>query len=436
MDGAAHVVWSSEFSASRHVDGQAVEDVRIVRLSRDTHSSGLTALEWHWGLEKGDLDPRCNENHIALRHDMKKKFREYDWTLIPNPDTLREMQWFVAHNARHPEARKSMKKVFAANRVFEYMFVPLMMNTGPPYPKLRCRLEGGAVEEHTQPYNTLPRVLSRAHPFFVVLAAYNHIEKGGTHLTAEEKTKALGPVLDIGRAWLQEPPADFVHGVDVWKAHRYPYSDDGSVAFELLHGAPSSQSAAASPETSVRSSVWSSGSTAATSLPSTRSRLPISVRSPRKIRFARDGGLLTTAERRFLEHMPRPLSTGAWRKTAEGRPADVLDDDEKLASYMREPTRDPDAVIRAGMKCAPVPVGLGQGIDTSQCCSNDFARLLFNTVLASPVKSKSISHRRLPSSAPTTPRKPSDNAPRTPRKVTPASAFKPTSAGAPKPTWR
>ncbi|KAL1722929.1 hypothetical protein EV715DRAFT_270053 [Schizophyllum commune] len=421
MEGATHVMWSSEFSASRNLDAQAVEDVRLVRLSREAHATCLTTLEWHWGLKKGELDPRCSENHISLRHDMKRKWREYDWTLIPTPETIREMQRFVVYNARHPEARKSMKEVFPPNHVFEYAFVPLMMSTAPPYPKLRCRVGDDVEQEYAQPYEGLPRVLSRAHPFFIALAAFTHIKKGGTHLTAEERHTIFGPTLDLGHAWLADPPASFVHGVDVWKPHRYPYSDDGSVAFEELHGHRSPHSTSASPETSVRSSWWSNGSTAATSLPSTPSRLPICRRSPRKIRFARDGGLLTIAEKRFLEHMPSPLSMGAWRRTAEGEPLDATANDEELVSYMREPSRDPDAVIRAGMKCAPVPIGIGQGVDTSKCCSNDFAQLLFSTVLASPAKNKPLGHRRLPSSAPVTPRKASESTNRTPRKVMPGT---------------
>ena len=39
MEGATHVMWSSEFSASRNLDAQAVEDVRLVRLSRDAHAT-------------------------------------------------------------------------------------------------------------------------------------------------------------------------------------------------------------------------------------------------------------------------------------------------------------------------------------------------------------------------------------------------------------
>lgn len=410
MDGAAHTMWSNSFSMSGDVGIYGVEEVRLARLYRDTHVSSLTMLEWHWGLQKGQLDPSSKENHLSLRSDMKKKFREYDWTLMPTPETLRTIQQFVAYNAEHPNARKSIRQVFDTE-VFEYFFVPLMMNTAPSYPAVQCRLEDGSQENHVHPYTSLPLVLSRAHPFFVVLAAFSHIRKGGTHLSVEEKRRNFGAILDLGRAWLADAPPEFVRGLDVWKAHRYPYSDDGSVAFEQLHGSRSFESTA-SPNTSVRSSCrYSIGSTAGTSLPASPSRLPLSVHSPRKIRFAGDGGILTAVERRFVEHRPSPLSIGAWRTTADGIPEET--DDDELASYVREPAPDPEAIIRAGMKCMPVRTGNKQHIDTSRCCSNDFARLLFDTVLASPGKAPGKTkpvHRRAPSSALSTPRKVSDSA--------------------------
>ena len=36
-------------------------------MSECSYVSQLTTLEWHWGLKKGELDPRCSENHISCK---------------------------------------------------------------------------------------------------------------------------------------------------------------------------------------------------------------------------------------------------------------------------------------------------------------------------------------------------------------------------------
>ncbi|KAL1740307.1 hypothetical protein HDZ31DRAFT_47754, partial [Schizophyllum fasciatum] len=87
---------------------------------------------------------------------------------------------------------------------------------------------GTAVRAFRAPYRTMPRIRSRAHPFFVVFYADDQLDMSAALVMPEKKARSLmSPVSRIISCWTAQPPPEFLIGPDVWWPHRHPLSDDG-----------------------------------------------------------------------------------------------------------------------------------------------------------------------------------------------------------------
>ncbi|KAL1660242.1 hypothetical protein GGF50DRAFT_130437 [Schizophyllum commune] len=226
---------SESISACKNLSSVPILNHRIMSLDKGEYRRQIEHFEYHWGMQKGELDLSSPLNHILLREDMVAALKDLEWTLMPTKEVLDTMYKMAEYNKiTDARSRKHFLKELPEGE-YEYNIVPLY------YLKHRTTLYadlGGRVKAYRTPYKTLPRIRSRAHPFFVAFFADCQLDKCAAIVMPENKARAL--MRSIGRitwCWWNEPPQEFLVGdKNIWKAHRHPLSDDGHEARLLLPG--------------------------------------------------------------------------------------------------------------------------------------------------------------------------------------------------------
>ncbi|KAL1754364.1 hypothetical protein FB107DRAFT_215864 [Schizophyllum commune] len=333
-------------------------------------------FEYYWGMEKGDLNLDSQMNHIQLRSDMVDRLRDSEWVFMPTPDTLDSMFELAQYNATAPlEARKCFLDFFPAKE-YEYDVVPLRMLT-----KKRATLyaHGGAhLRAFQAPFENLPRIKSRAHPFFVIFMASERLDATAICVMPTDRAKLLiraaGRIVD---QWSDEPPSAFLVGRDVWKQHRHPLSDDGKEARTALGNSRAVNFSPMRLRRTTRAPCRQQ-KVAASTKPYTRYDVrPAHARGSALPRPGLESGeedarvICDIADlRAWADKVERRRGASTW-------PANWIDkeaaDDDMLARYRRESVRDADDALHPQTTYNGGGVILGVSQDHSRYSSNNWA---------------------------------------------------------------
>ncbi|KAL1690256.1 hypothetical protein GGG16DRAFT_92612, partial [Schizophyllum commune] len=341
-------------------------------------------FEYYWGMEKGDLNLDSQMNHIQLRSDMVDRLRDSEWVFMPTPDTLDSMFELAQYNATAPlEARKCFLDFFPAKE-YEYDVVPLRMLT-----RKRATLyaHGGAhLRAFQAPFENLPRIKSRAHPFFVIFMASERLDATAICVMPPDRAKLLiraaGRIVD---QWSDEPPSAFLVGRDVWKQHRHPLSDDGQEARTALGNSCAVNFSPMRLRRTTRAPCRQQ-KVAASTKPYTRYDVrPAHARGSALPRPGLESGeedarvICDIAElRAWADKVERRRGASTW-------PANWIDkeaaDDDMLARYRRESVRDADDALHPQTTYNGGGVILGVSQDHSRYSSNNWAMRACDTCL-------------------------------------------------------
>ncbi|KAI4521679.1 hypothetical protein K525DRAFT_284689 [Schizophyllum commune Loenen D] len=337
---------------------------RIIDLDAGQYRRQIEYLEYYWGMEKGDLILDSQMNHIE--------------------HTLNSMYELAQYNATAPlEARKCFLDAFPVKE-YEYDVVPLRMLT-----KKRATLyahRGAHLRAFQAPFENLPRIKSRAHPFFVILMASERLDATAICVMPTDRAKLLiraaGRIVD---QWSDEPPSAFLVGRDVWKQHRHPLSDDGH---EARTASGNSRAVNFSPMRLRRS----------TRAPCCQQKVATSSKPYTRYDFrpahAR-GSALSRPGLEFGEEDARVIydiaDIRAWvdkierRRAASTWPANWIDkeaaDDDMLARYRRESVRDADDALHPQTTYNGGGIILVVSQDHSRFSSNHWAMRASETCL-------------------------------------------------------
>ncbi|KAL1674759.1 hypothetical protein EV122DRAFT_281755 [Schizophyllum commune] len=378
---------SESVSTCKNLGSLPIVNHRIIALDEGEHRRQIEHFEYHWGMQKGELDLSSSLNHIQLREDMVSALKNLEWTLMPTKEVLDTMYKMAEYNNADARLRKHFLKELPEAE-YEYNIVPLY------YLKHRTTLYadlGGRVKAYRTPYKTLPRIRSRAHPFFVAFFTDCQLDKCAAIVMPENKARAL--MRSVGRitwCWWNEPPQEFLVGNEnIWKAHRHPLSDDGHEARLLLPGThggsankgPRTRRTTRAPSRQDRSAIVASKPYARVDPHSLRDRgsaLPRPGRvSGDKNENSEDSDCRLATVRVWLGDLP-PSDDLAFSMPFD----DDIPHDAMLDLYRLEPPRaaqdalDPDNsnFCSSGLIC-------GDGVDYSGYSSNNWAKHIYNKCL-------------------------------------------------------
>ncbi|KAI4522038.1 hypothetical protein K525DRAFT_269276 [Schizophyllum commune Loenen D] len=98
---------------------------RLVALDEGAYRRQIEHFEYHWGMQKGELDLHSPLNHIQLREDMVSSLNDLEWILMPTKATLNAMYRMAEYNqSADIHSRKHFLTEFPEEE-YEYDFVPL-----------------------------------------------------------------------------------------------------------------------------------------------------------------------------------------------------------------------------------------------------------------------------------------------------------------------
>ncbi|KAL1756885.1 hypothetical protein FB107DRAFT_289775 [Schizophyllum commune] len=356
---------------------------RLVALDEGAYRRQIEHFEYHWGMQKGELDLHSPLNHIQLREDMVSSLNDLEWILMPTKATLNAMYRMAEYNqSADIHSRKHFLTEFPEEE-YEYDFVPLY------YLKHRHALyvdRGSTVKPCRAPYRTLPRIRSRAHPFFVAFLADCQLDRCAAIVMPEAKARLL--MRSVGRivcCWMAEPPSEFLNGREaIWRTHRHPLSDDGRDTCPPLQNSTRGNDAPGVRTRSMTRAPCRQAKTRAAA-PKPYARL-----NPRP---ARDRGSALPRPGRDSDDEDEqdsfwePWAIREWRANILARAPQLPPDaksrrDDMLARYRREPPRDArDALDPDNSNFCSSGLIIGNGVDWSGYSSNNWAKHIYNKCL-------------------------------------------------------
>ncbi|KAI5886959.1 uncharacterized protein SCHCODRAFT_02590397 [Schizophyllum commune H4-8] len=189
-------------------------------------------FEYHWGLDKGELDLSTPLNHIQLRSDMVECLNDADWTLLPTKKILDAMVALSDFNKTTDLNKRKRFTEILPEQEYEYEFLPMRISQRDR-PQLYLK-RGSTTRTIKRAYSRMPCIRSRAHPLFVSLRAYDDIHSGYDSMPEAKMDRLQKMLANVLWRWDSHPPVEFLVGPDVWQKHRHPSSDDGFIARALL----------------------------------------------------------------------------------------------------------------------------------------------------------------------------------------------------------
>ncbi|KAJ3968997.1 hypothetical protein EV361DRAFT_379361 [Lentinula raphanica] len=88
------------------------QPIRSFRSFTGEFYCGITTLEYHWGLEKGEMDLWGPLNRIFVRADVAPLFLDWKLALVPTVEVLQKLSETVEHNFLMPtDQRRSCFEV-------------------------------------------------------------------------------------------------------------------------------------------------------------------------------------------------------------------------------------------------------------------------------------------------------------------------------------
>lgn len=404
----------SALSTDQCPSEKPVLQVPVVSLDEDDFQQ-IWTLEWFWGLSRGALPLNSDLNRLEMRSDMLESLEDIGWTLFPTQETIKSMLEFTIRN--YNATLTTNRAVFTeeiSGPEHEYEFKAIRLHHPSKRSTIYVQAED-TIRAYHYPYEGLPRIKSRAHPFFVLLKARYLLARGNDPAYWHETDPLMDRVLDIAPFWEQRPPTVFIYGPDIPLEHRYPHSVIGSATSSEKGGKVSgatktSGKTRASSKTKATSGTKASGKrrhtevegqdgSQATSDQRKRRRCGderqvISGESPSRLsrqalaRLSSRNLYASKAEIAIWIHRHTPSNNDDERCDAASiedeqcdLPGIAAEADAALSHYAQEPSRDPDVVLQAGMNVKRGAFPKSQRPDTSRYCSNDWAERKQNVYL-------------------------------------------------------
>ncbi|ETW86501.1 hypothetical protein HETIRDRAFT_412934 [Heterobasidion irregulare TC 32-1] len=147
------------------------------------NSELLSRLEWWWGMESNSLDPRTESNKIYLRRDWLKSFDSERWLLVPSPEMFKRFRALYdrfIYGSSECSDQPLIDTIYDGAETFEYRMLPLDdelrsfnridlpdSRSKTSFPGIRTAVEPRRTR-HFHPFHTLPTLISRAKPHFVI----------------------------------------------------------------------------------------------------------------------------------------------------------------------------------------------------------------------------------------------------------------------------
>ncbi|TRM63440.1 hypothetical protein BD626DRAFT_402240 [Schizophyllum amplum] len=366
---------SSTISFQRDFKNVPLVDYRLMDFDAGRFRRQLHHFEYYWGLQKGEASLESSLNHIQLRSDMAASMDLRQWTLMPTKETLETVLALSEHNrTQEGHARRRYTEDLPETE-YEYEFVPLFTQQEQSTLYVNNGLATRAVRA---PYTRMPRIKSRAHPLFVIFRSHQILMLFLYATGSKEEQLAL-TVSEIIYAWTEPPPPEFFVDRDLWKAHRHPLSDDGSVVHEAIYAAKTCRTRKGQPP--VRKSTKAP-------CPQPKRRSPRHVVYERILRSSPTlsiaGSSNSSDDDSFYVPDPREWieTVNSEKNSTCDTPIDVVND-RQLAAYRKENARDAKNVLRLHDTHDRRGIIIGAGDDHSGYTSNDWARYKYGTCLSS-----------------------------------------------------
>ncbi|ETW86554.1 hypothetical protein HETIRDRAFT_240951, partial [Heterobasidion irregulare TC 32-1] len=137
----------------------------------------LTRLEWHWGMKYSSLELDVEANRIYLRQDLLESFDSNRWLLLPPPEMRKATTAHRDGSCFHLSSKIHLMilQLYEGAETFEYRLLPLRHGIESidrfDQPN-SIRTFSPAAEQsptrYSNPFDTLPTLVSRAKPHFVI----------------------------------------------------------------------------------------------------------------------------------------------------------------------------------------------------------------------------------------------------------------------------
>ncbi|KAL1734968.1 hypothetical protein EV714DRAFT_201390 [Schizophyllum commune] len=392
---------SESLSSCRTFNACTIVNHRILNLDTGRYRRQIEHFEYYWGMRKGELDLSSPLNHMQLREDMVEALGNLEWVMMPTKETLDAIYELAEFNKTADiKSRRHYLKVSYPLIIehsvltspqefpegeYEYDVVPLF------YLKHRNTLyvdRGTSSKAYRTPYRTLPRIRSRAHPFFVTFFADDQLSMCCATVMPEKKARTLkSSVGRIIRCWMAEPPSAFLEGDQaIWKAHRHPLSDDGRDASPPLRDSRRGNGVQGVKTRSMTRAPCRQKKTTATA-PQPYAKFdsrPARIRGSALPRAGLESGDDDGQSSVFDPSIIREWVAGVLSTSGGTVAYDDPRSDEKLGRYQREAARDPqDALDPLTNVMYNSGLIIGRGDDWSRFSSNNWAMRVCGTCLLS-----------------------------------------------------
>ncbi|ETW86538.1 hypothetical protein HETIRDRAFT_166047 [Heterobasidion irregulare TC 32-1] len=190
----------------------SVEPCYLLNQRLWSHGDLLTRLEWAWGMEYNSLDPTSESNKIYLRRDWLKSFDSERWLLLPTPEMAKKVsahQDSFMRNLATQSSLPSIEMIYDGAETFEYRMLSLEdvelrsfnridrhdSTSGRSLPSKRTAADQQSTR-HYPPFYTLPPLISRAKPHFVICDAAAKLYQRWT--TGPDFAAKLRPHIRLG----------------------------------------------------------------------------------------------------------------------------------------------------------------------------------------------------------------------------------------------
>ncbi|KAJ7588083.1 hypothetical protein C8J56DRAFT_940853 [Mycena floridula] len=198
----------------------ALQEFTVISDNFLDHVELVTCLEYHWGLDKGDLDLDVPMNKMQVRPDLKELLDASKCLVLPPEDIRDDIIAFTYKNDKmHVNDRRPYTEIFGGD------CHPFRLYVGDiDTPFFSRSLDEAGIPTYTRVdfrSPDAPLVTSTAHPFFVAHSSKKHIfAEEAPFLSCQLESQFI----HITFLWKKGIPSAFS---DPWRKLRHPLSDDG-----------------------------------------------------------------------------------------------------------------------------------------------------------------------------------------------------------------
>ncbi|KZT11548.1 uncharacterized protein LAESUDRAFT_755184 [Laetiporus sulphureus 93-53] len=192
-------------------DDSPAQCYHLIPLDMKEQIHYMHAYEWHWGMAKDTLDLEAPSNIITLCPDMHAHLQAKRWALIPTRSAIDSIIDMSKHNYSwpdwHGDDHRRSSYPLNEDKLYEYELVPTRLDVPLHSQTL------GSSHRYDAPYDQLPHVLSRVHPYFVILHFKKMVSDYTfplTRLSPRMTNKLTNSLVAIVSRWQTGIPASFL----------------------------------------------------------------------------------------------------------------------------------------------------------------------------------------------------------------------------------